>query len=425
MPKSNEKMRGFHIRILIFASVLCFPLFSNLVEHAGSSILILLAVLGILVCLSKKRRPGLTRQEKGLICSFTAYFMVYMISFTVNALNGNLEQLHTKYLEKEFYLLFFIPVYFLFKRIKLPQWVIWYGLSAGAIGAGIYSIIDSGWFEAGQRVRGAYNPILFGDLSLLMAFLNFQSVYYFRQKHAVLVMIPVLGFILGTMAGFLTGSRGGWVAIPGFVVILILQLKHYFKLWVTGAAIGGILLASLVAYEAPFTGVATRIQGAFEDFHAFSKGNVTWGGGVGNRLESWRAAWLIFKNHPFLGIGPGGYGYAIRDMISRRILRHDIEVYFNQPHDIYLSVMVDSGLVGLAALLSIFLLPLNIAGSWIRKKEKNPEAAYAIFVLVSGFMIFGLTETVFGRSVFVSFYLIMMAAFLSQRDTVLIAEPVR
>ncbi len=425
MPKLQEKMEGFHIRVLIFALVLCFPVLLNLVEHAGSSILILFAVLGIPLCLSKKRRPDLTWQEKALICSFVSYFVIYLISFIVNALNGNLEQLHTKYLEKEFFLVFFIPVYFLFKRIKLPQWVIWYGLSAGAIGAGIYSMIDSGWFELGYRVRGAYNPILFGDLSLLMAFLNFQSVYYVRQRHAVLLIIPALGFILGTTACFLTGSRGGWVAIPGFFVILLLQLKHYFKLWIIGAAIGGILLSSLAVYQIPGTGVATRIQGAVEDFNAFSHGNVTWGGGVGNRLESWRAAWLIFKNHPFLGIGPGGYGDAIRDMISKGTLRHDIEVYFNQPHDIYLSVMVDSGSVGLVALLSIFLLPLTIAGSWIRKGGENPEAAYAIFILVSGFMIFGLTETVFGRSVFVSFYLIILAALLSQGNKILNAEPVR
>ena len=146
---------------------------------------------------------------------------------------------------------------------------------------------------------------------------------------------------------------------------------------------------------------------------------------MGNRLESWRAAWLIYRNHPFLGVGPGGYRYAIQDMISEGTLRHDREVYFNQPHNIYLSVMVDTGWVGLVVLLSIFLLPLNIARSRIRKEEKNSEAAYSIFILVSGFMIFGLTETVFGRSVFVSFYLIMLAALLSQRNKILNVGPVR
>jgi len=418
-------MESFYIRVLIFALVLCFPVFSNLVEHAGSSILILLAVLGLPVCLSKGRRPDLTWQEKGLICSFVTYFVVYLISFIVNALIGDLEQLHTKHLEKEFFLLFFIPVYLLFKHIKLPLWVVWYGVLAGAAVAGIYSMVDSGWFKMGNRVRGAYNPILFGDLSLLMAFMNFQAFRFFRQKHAALVVLPLLGFILGTTASFLTGSRGAWVAIPVFLAILFFQLKRYFKPRVLGATIGVIFLASLVTYQIPGTGVADRIKETIEDFRAYSRGNVTWDGGVGNRLESWRAAWLIYKNHPFLGIGPGGYRYAIRDMISEGTLIHDREVYFSQPHNIYLSVMVDSGWVGLVALLSIFLLPLNIARSRIRKEEKNPEAAYSIFILVSGFMIFGLTETVFGRSVFVSFYLIMLAALLSQRNEILNAEPAR
>ena len=418
-------MEGFYIRVLIFALVLCFPVFANLVEHAGSSILIILALLGLPVCLSKTKRPYLTWQEKGLICSFVLYFVVYLISFIVNALIGNLEQLHAKHLEKEFFLLFFIPIYLLFKYIKLPLWTVWYGVLAGAVVAGIYSIIDSGWFNLGNRVRGAYNPILFGDLSLLMAFMNFQAFHFFRQKHAAWIVLPLLGFILGTLTSFLTGSRGAWVAIPVFLAILLFQLKHYFKPRVLGATIGVIFLASLVAYQIPGTGVANRIKETVEDFRAYSSGNITWGGGVGNRLESWRAAWLIYKNHPFLGIGPGGYRYAIRDMISEGTLRHDREVYFNQPHNIYFSVMVDSGGVGLIVLLSIFIIPLNIARSRIRKEEKNPEDAYSIFILVSGFMFFGLTETVFGRSVFVSFYLIMLAALLSQRNKISNVEPVR
>ena len=418
-------MESFYIRVLVFTLVLCFPVFSNLVEHAGSSILILLALLGLPVCLSKGRRPDLTWQEKGLISSFVSYFVVYLISFVVNTLIGDLEQLHTKHLEKEFFLLFFIPVYLLFKHIKLPLWVVWYGVLTGAAVVGIYAMVDSGWFNLGNRVRGAYNPILFGDLSLLMAFMNFQAFGFFRQKHAALVALPLLGFILGTTASFLTGSRGAWAAIPVFLTILLFQLKRHFKPQVLGATIGVIFLASLVVYQIPVTGVADRIEGAIEDFRTYSRGNVTWGGGVGNRLESWRAAWLIYRNHPFLGVGPGGYRYAIQNMISEGTLRHDREVYFNQPHNIYLSVMVDTGWVGLVVLLSIFLLPLNIARSRIRKEEKNPEVAYSIFILVSGFMIFGLTETVFGRSVFVSFYLIMLAALLSQRNAILTVGPVR
>jgi len=68
------------------------------------------------------------------------------------------------------------------------------------------------------------------------------------------------------------------------------------------------------------------------------------GAGIG-RLELWAAALKIFQSHPF-GIGPDNYRLAYGTYIGAT--RWDTKVYSN---DLYLEILVGSGVLGLAAFL--------------------------------------------------------------------------
>ena len=75
--------------------------------------------------------------------------------------------------------------------------------------------------------------------------------------------------------------------------------------------------------------------------------------------------------------------------------------------------MADTGLLGLAALMGLFLAPLGTAVLYIRTRSGTRHIGYAMMVLVTGFMHFGLTETIFSRNVNVTFYIILTAAFMA------------
>jgi O-antigen ligase len=410
MSIRRKILDNIYIRAFVFALILFFPTLSNLVQHAGSTTLILLALIGLTISLSQGKRPTLSSEEKWLIWAFAGYFAVSLLSFAVNALSGDLVHPQLKYIEKVLRMLFFIAVYLLLRHIRLPQWGLWYGVSVGAIIAGVYSLIDVGGFQLAHRVSGAYHPIAFGDLSLVMGFMSFAGFRYFRHQHPALVMIPITGLALGIVACFLSGTRGAWIAMPVLLVVVFWQLDGHLKLWLRGLIIGTVCLASLAAYVIPETGIANRINVVFEETAAYFQGDVK--GGTGLRYEMWKAAWDIYREHPFLGIGPGGLKPAIQKMIAEGECDPIIAGY-KRSHSSYFSAMAECGSLGLLALLAVFFVPLRIVMFAIKQGGAPKDIAYAALMLIIGYMHFALTETIFGRSVFASFYAVMLAVLLS------------
>ena len=80
----------------------------------------------------------------------------------------------------------------------------------------------------------------------------------------------------------------------------------------------------------------------------------------------------------------------------------------NHPHNIFLTALSEGGAVGLAALLALLILPTR---QFIR--TRSSAASWAGVMLVTGYIHFGLTESLFLGSLFVSFFLVMTAVFLA------------
>ena len=378
--------------------------------------MLVLGFLGIVLFFFKKKKVSFLREEKWLCWIFIGYLGAYLLSAVVNSTTGVLEEIRGKHFEKEAYLLLFLPIFYLFRSLKIPRWALWYGLCIGGILVGCYSLAEFGWVSIGERVRGAYNPIMFGCLSLAIAFMSIQSYQFFEQHHRAFLILPISGFFLGTVSSVLTGSRGAWVAAPILFLVTLVHLGKRIKKKMLFIIVSVFVLAFLVPYLIPNTNLAQRIELVGENFLKYSKGNVDALNGIGLRLASWEASWNIAKEHLLLGIGPGGYYPTIQKMSSRGELPYYVGVYYNQPHSIYFAVLVDSGLVGLFFLLALFFVPLWIFVKRIRApgmdKSIDKTAHYTGVILILGYSQFGLTETIFGRNLFVSFYIIMLAALL-------------
>jgi O-antigen ligase len=403
----NSYFRGF-----LFTLLILFPGLANLYKSMGSGTLVLMTLAGLGVVFQKPR-PSFSRNEKWLMTVFAAYMAIYLLSAVVNSLTGVLGEIRGTHFEKKTYLLTFIPIYFLFRCIHIPAWVLWWGVALGGMLVGCYALIDFGWVDIEYRVRGAYNPIMFGCLSLTMAFMAIQGYHYFRRQHLLLIIVPLAGFFLGTVSSILTGSRGAWIAIPAFLGITLYHLGKNLRRLELALIIGTFGVALLAAYHIPETGVAQRFQFAQNDLRKFAKGDVTIENSVGLRLASWDASWQMVKGHLLLGIGPGGYHPTILRMSREGQLPYAVDVYHTQPHSIYFAVLVDCGVVGIGILLSVFILPVYIFFQRIRGSGPNKPAAYAGLILAMGYIHFGLTETIFGRNLFVAFFVIMLAMLMA------------
>ncbi|HVA55854.1 MAG TPA: O-antigen ligase family protein [Gammaproteobacteria bacterium] len=137
---------------------------------------------------------------------------------------------------------------------------------------------------------------------------------------------------------------------------------------------------------------------------------------VGKRFEMWRAAWQLFLQHPFLGVGTGAYQAKTNELIHIGQVAPFIGVY-DHPHNDYLDALSSRGILGFATLLAVLLIP---AGRCLRATRSPERARHAIglagVLTVTSFAIYALTDTIFLHSIMITWYVIYMALFYARLD---------
>ena len=395
-----------------YALVLLFPVLSNMFQHACTVSLLLLTLWGLPYCFSRKKRPDVLSHEKMVMWAFAAYFLVYLFVFLFHAVMGNLPDPRIKYIDHQARMVFIIPVFFLFRKIRIPEGILWYSVAIGALVAGLYAVIVGLLVNPGFRVYGSYHSIAFGDLSLTMAFMSLAGLHYFRLQQRRFGMALLWGsFVAGIAACVLSGTRGAWIAIPLLTAIAVLQYFRDLRLRTWAGILAGMVIGASLLYSIPQTQIAERIHLTYQEVQKYARGDKTTESSTSERLEGWLAAWTIVKHNPILGIGPGSFKTVVYKMIDRGE-RSEIIRKYHQPHSTYLAVMTDCGIPGLIALLTIFLLPVAVFARQIRHIPVVRDAGFAGFYLVASFMQYGLTETIFGQNVYIGFYIVMTALIL-------------
>lgn len=385
-----------------------------MLTHASSVLLVLLTLGGIFSSFYSKDRPSLSRIEKWIIIAFGVYFAVYFVSFITNTILGNIEKPLLKYLDHEFRMLFIFPIYLLLVRIQIKQWILWTCIIAGASAAGVYALMSTFWLFPGIRVSASYHSIAFGDISIILAFMSLAAIRYFFQKHTAYIAIPLIAFFLGIIASILSGTRGAWIAVPSLLLLFFIQinkLTHRRHLSI-------VLTICLI-----FVGISTvyvpqikhRLLLTYNETHDYLEGSNVYSSSA-VRIEGWLATWQIFKEHPIIGAGPGSFKSLVHKMLADG-KRYSIISIHSQPHSAYLSSLAECGVLGLLALLGLFVFPMWLFISTIKYDPSTIDVCHAGLILIVGFIHFGLTESIFSRNINISFYIVMLSmimALLSQ-----------
>ena len=137
---------------------------------------------------------------------------------------------------------------------------------------------------------------------------------------------------------------------------------------------------------------------------------------IGQRLKMWAVAWRLFLGAPVTGVGSGAYQAVTHDLVVSGAVPEDIGD-FDHPHSDYFDALSGRGLLGLLALLMLLGVPV-----WLYTRNldsRDPHcmgAALAGVLVIAGFAVFALTETMFTHSVTIGWYVIMTAIFLVSAD---------
>ncbi|CAM4045353.1 O-antigen ligase family protein [Vreelandella rituensis] len=282
----------------------------------------------------------------------------------------------------------------------------WAGLAVSGLGVG-------GWAAWQKLVEGLtratghppLHSIFFGNLALLSALLCLAGLGWAWQQRTTRffwVALLLSGAAGGGLASALSGTRGGWLALP---LVIGVFYGGYARRWPAAwrwLALSAVLALIMAMYVIPQSGVEKRVDKAVAEVHRYIEGTDY--GSVGARLEMYRGALVLIRERPLVGYGHQGYQPAMQALEEKGVLSPGLGNYWHAHNDL-LDAWVRRGLPGFLMVLALYLVPLWRFLPGLR--TKNPvQRSFAVagVLLPVAFMGFGLSYSFFAYPAGIAVY---------------------
>ena len=339
---------------LTYALMFLFPLAGNSLRSWTTTMFLLLVVLA-LATQPWRKIPVLHPWERHILWLLPLLFGVFLLSNWVNGWTDT----QTRGLSVMVRFLLIVPIYLLLRVHEHA--LLW--LIRGCLAAATVLVLQGGFeiFIQGQdRAYGVYlSPGLLGTQALI-----FGTLLVFSAIHRPLAALPralaLLGILLAGTALLLSGSRATFFTFWALLLLLPWLILPWRRIPMAYGAI-------IVLFSALYLGLDhfhERINSAVNEIAAYSiksePRNYESHASVGQRLEMWQTAWLIFREHPVLGVGWRNFGQASAEWVAKG-LAHPVTTESPHPHNTYLTFMVTTGTVGTLLLLILLFYPYRIA----------------------------------------------------------------
>ena len=255
---------------------------------------------------------------------------------------------------------------------------------------------------------GAMNPIFFGSFSaavvvLLVASIQVEDIF---NWHNLLIFLAVFAALFACWASI---SRSAWfglfmaLTMSTFLTsdIRVKKLCLHFLTIVILAITVGLFFEQTWAW--PIKRVYAETMVFFTDPSQISS--------MGARINMWRNAVLMVSDQLLVGVGLSGYYEAARHIVEsgQSYLNHPV-LFQHTAHSIYFHTLAVSGIVGLAGLLSMFLL-LGYSAYTAPVTGRTKWGALALVVL---FAAIGVGTTWTEKSHSVSLFAVLFVLLMSR-----------
>jgi O-antigen ligase len=240
--------------------------------------------------------------------------------------------------------------------------------------------------------------------SMLLIPLMITFSLYNQQKSKLLTLlflICMFGCFLGALS---TVSRGFVVSVLGSFTALMVMEKNRKKMVIL------LLIAILISSPYYIKRYGERL--GTEQFELTRAAEAPMG-----RIGIWVIGFEIFKNHPVIGVGIGGFAAAFNVELEKDPARIIFYSYGRVAHNDYLQILTELGIVGLL-LWIVFITEIFKKGfrtKVILERLKETYLAAIIRGLISG--LFGLMIASFFLGLYYSKFMwltIMMFLLLGQ-----------
>ena len=378
--------------------ILFFPIAITTVPKGGVVVALILA-LSVFGNFMLQGRVQLDEDERYFLYAFLFYFLV--VAANVWWFDAELRELDTA---SRFFLVLAIFLY-LRRGVVSIQWFLW-GIILSGVLVGIVAINDVYNINI-PRARGAIDVGIFGLASAVIGAGCLLLAASFKNN-PLRAVIAYSGVLLSGVAVVLTLTRGIWIAVFIAVIFVVIVNPTKVNAGYKMLLVLGVMLFSLIAYVLPQTGVQLRIDAAVDNVPSyFNAGGVSSSGGA--RLEMWKAAYYVVSDNWIFGVGEDNFKIHMNGLVEEGKIDPFVG-QFSHAHNEYLSTLVEQGVIGLAALIIVFVVPAKalIRNIWRSSYEVSVVSMVGVLLSVL-FMGFSLTSGVFDHQVGALFYATMYA----------------
>jgi len=320
--------------------------------------------------------------SKLMISSIVFYILHIIGMFWTEDLEWGFHVLH-----KMWYFLLLLPVLYTIVKKEYTKYYIYAFLVAIALTEILSYLV---WFEVIGEFRKAYlhNPTPFMSHISYNPFLAFTIYLVIHEilfnKELKKLMLGLYSFFsIGMIINmFITGGRAGQVAFFALMAILILQ---YFK----GKRIKALIVVLILIPAVFITAYQTspnfeqRANLAIDEIVNYDVKTVAENqranSSAGVRILFVVNSWEIIKENALLGAGTGDFPNEYKKIS----LKNSPEApYANNPHNMYILVLVQLGIVGLLSMLSILYYQIKLSFAQSNKFFRDVGFALPILFLI-------------------------------------------
>ncbi|MDK9688114.1 O-antigen ligase family protein [Halomonas sp. LC1] len=278
-------------------------------------------------------------------------------------------------------------------------------LSGGAMGAwAIAQTLLGG--SARAAGHAPMHAILFGNLSLVCGLVSMAGLAWAwhqpKPKRWVWWLLFGFGAVGGVMASVLSGTRGGWLALPFAGLVFYRVYIGRWAGWKQGVLAAGVCILLVSAYALPQTGVQTRVASAVEETRDYWQGHPH--GSIGVRLELYRVTLMLIAQRPLTGYRLAEYQDALQTLQQKGDISPQVARHWHAHNDL-LNAWVRYGVLGLLGVILLYAWPLwwfSRSSLWQQPAQRPLVLAGLLLPIL--FIDFGLSYAFFAYPVVLATY---------------------
>lgn len=290
-----------------------------------------------------------------------------------------------------------VPMLWVLLRAPKPwlrnvQWSLMFSALAGAVMLiVIMKVLGRG---SVSEYGGRYNAVAFADLTLLFGLISLLATGWTlspwpRVETAAKVFICGLT----VYATWVSETRSSWMLLPVFSVVLLLGLRGWGMRSRAFCAL--VLMLLLVAGGAGIWSYSSRMHEVASDVKEFADEGQR-DTSVGIRMQLWQASWLMFREHPFLGVGAMNFRKELAQLRDEGKVTPLVARDYGEPHNDFLGALAGYGGLGFLSFLMLYLIPAGIFLRRMASSDRMVRVGAQIGLLFClGYGTFSLTEMMF------------------------------